>query len=186
MTPAQGDTHFYVLVCWHLPEEISDQLLQIAAHNPDGQTWAQIAGREEFARAIRISIQARESIVRRYMELAALEPKQSKNRFVHTTADVLVPGTDGSPSFYSGCAPTNSKPDGVLSLSKSDPDAPVFWWSGPQDPDHQGGGPWEMDDAMHAMPVVGSSLKWNKATLASLAEVGHRIETGYVKLTPLI
>lgn len=185
---AAGDTHFYALVCWHLPEEISDQLLQLAACNPDGQTWSQLAAREEFARAVQISVQAREAMIRRYLELSALEPKQSDRRFVHTTSDVLVSnaGPSGTPAFYSGCAPTDVKSDGIISLSASDPDAPIFWWAGPPSPDHPGGGPWEMPDAMNAMPVLGTALKWNKATLTAMADVGHHIETGYVKLTPII
>jgi len=156
--------------------------------NPDSQTWSQIAHREEFARALKLSMQARENMFRRYLQDAALEPKNSDKRFVHTTADVLVrsPGSEGPPVFYSGCSPTDSRPDGIISLSRSDPDAPMFWWSGPPTTEYPGGGPWEMPEIHHAMPVVGSSLKWNKATLGSLADVGHRIECGYMKLVPLV
>ena len=187
---APGDTHFYVVLCWHLPEEVADQLLQLARLNPDTQSWAQLAGREEFARALRLSVQAREHMLRRYLELTAMEPKQSDKRFTHTTSDILVPAVDteqgAAPVFYSGCAPTDGKPDGVISLSKNDPDGVIYWWAGPYTPDHPGGMAWEMPGAAHAMPTVGTSLAWTKSVLGTLAEAGHNIENGYIKLTPLI
>lgn len=187
---AQGDTHISVILCYHLPEDITDQLVQLTSMNPDGQTWAEMASRDEFARAIKLSIQAREHIIRRYMELTQMEPKQSDKRFVHITADVLVPDVDTLagrlPVYYSGCAPTHNRNDGIVSMSRSDPDAPFYWWSGPYTPGHPGGASWEMPDAMHAMPVVGASLKWNKSTLGLMAEAGHNIENGYTKLVPIV
>ena len=187
---APGDTHITVVLCYHLPEEITDQLMQIACMNPDGQTWAQIAARDEFARALQLSIKVREHILRRYMELTAMEPKQSDKRFGHTTADVLVADVDTLagrlPVFYSGCTPTHDRHDGVLGMSRSNPDAPIYWWAGPQESDHPGGGPWEMPDVMHAMPVVGAGLRWNKSTLALMAEAGHDIGNGYTKMVPIV
>jgi len=125
---APGDTHFYAVLCWHLPEELADQLRQLLCLNPDAQTYAQLAAREEFTRALRLSEQVREHMLRRYMGLTAMEPKQSDKRFTHTTSDILVAGvrvdgTTPAPAFYSGCAPTNLKADGVISLTKNDPNA---------------------------------------------------------------
>ena len=132
-----GDTHFYAVVCYHLPEEVADQLKQIMGLNPDGQTYGQLAARDEFARALKISVMARENFLKRFMSLAALEPKQSDKRYVHTTADLLERCGDDV-VFYSGCASSATRPDGVISLSKSDADSPMFWFSGSQSADHPG------------------------------------------------
>ena len=187
---APGDTHFYAVLCWHLPEELADQLRQLLCLNPDAQTFAQIAAREEFTRALRLSEQVREHMLRRYMGLTSMEPKQSDKRFTHTTSDILVAGVrvDGAvpaPAFYSGCAPTHTKSDGVISLTKNDPNAAMYWWAGPYSPDHPGGQPWDMPGSMHAMPTTGTALAWTKSLLGTLAEAGHSIEHGYIKLTPL-
>lgn len=31
------DVHFYFMLCWHLPEELAEQLMQIARINPEKQ-----------------------------------------------------------------------------------------------------------------------------------------------------
>jgi 8-oxo-dGTP pyrophosphatase MutT (NUDIX family) len=130
------DVHFYFALCWHFPEEMAEQLLQLVRLNPEGQTWGQLAARKEFERALEVSTKARcvdvsratcctlslnlsslqrEDILSRFMarcgvreklwcvrltsdaplfsHRVALEPKRSvKQRFVHTTTDILVPG----------------------------------------------------------------------------------------------
>ena len=36
---ARQDTHFYVVLKWGLPEEMADQLVQLARINPDNESW---------------------------------------------------------------------------------------------------------------------------------------------------
>jgi hypothetical protein len=186
------DSHFYVVVVWHLPEETADQLLQLARLNPDRQTWAQLAARNEFRRAEEISRAARESIARRFLAYVALEPKRSEPAFVHTTTDVLVPDvrcdrlSHPSVAYYSDCACSSASAGGVVSMSESDPDATHFWWHGPHTPEHAGGEAFEMPGSAHAMPVFGTKLAWKRATLALLADAGHKVEHGYAKLSPIL
>lgn len=181
------DTHYYLALCYHLPPELADQLLQLVRLNPEKQTWAQLAARKEFRRAEEISRAARESLIRRFMAAMSLEPKQSDRRFIHTTCDVLVPdaGAGGVVAFYSGCAPCHQEQGGVVSLTESDPDAPIFWWHGAYTPDNPGGEPFEVPGTANAMPVLGTKLAWKRGTIDLLADAGHRIDNGYVKLTPL-
>ena len=184
------DTHFDVVLCWHLPEEMADQLLQLACLNPDGDSWTQMAKRKEFELATSVSVAARENILRRFMEVCGLAPSPG-TQFVHTLSDVLVADvTAGEVSdgvaFYSGCTPTDRQNGGVLSLSQSDANLPMYWWHGPHTTESQGGGAWEMPPSMHGFPVVGTGLQWRKDVLRVLSEAGHRIENGYAKLTPII
>ena len=188
------DVHFYFVLCWHLPEEMTEQLLQIARINPEDQTWAQIAARKEFERAVEISMKAREDIMMRFMSRVALEPKRAnKHKFVHTTTDVLaqnlsVQGKTKQVScvgFYSHCAPTHQQPGGVISISENSPNQSAYWWHGRHSPDHQGGEPWEMPGVHHAMPVFGPTLKFGKRTLASLESSGWSGMYGCVKMTPI-
>ena len=109
---ASQDTHFYVVLRWHLPEEMADQLMQLARINPEGDSWEQLARRKEFELAIQISIAARENIIRRFLAECNLETKKSDGRFTHTTTDVLLPdvvatGVSNGVAFYSGCAATD-------------------------------------------------------------------------------
>lgn len=193
------DVHFYFLVCWHLPEEISEQLMQLVRLNPERQTWAQLAARKEFERALEISVKAREDILRRLLDLTALEPKRSlKNRFAHTTTDVLVggvetqlPGKDrpsgNCVAFYSGCAPTNRSPGGCLALTESSPSEPVFWWHGRHAEEHVGGHPFDMPETVHAVPTLGPALKFNKKLVALLGGAGLDIAAnGYMRLQPIL
>ena len=187
---ASQDTHFYVVLRWHLPEEMADQLMQLARINPDGDSWEQLARRKEFELAIQISIAARENIIRRFLAECNLETKKSDGRFTHTTTDVLLPdvvatGVSNGVAFYSGCAATDREQGGVLSMTQNDPDQNYFWWHGPYTPDNPGGEPWDQDAALHGMPCTGIGLTWKKQVLEILAECGHRIEYGYAKLTPI-
>lgn len=188
------DVHFYFALNWHLPEEMAEQLMQIARLNPENQTWAQIAVRREFERAIQVSKEVREDLLMRFMSRVSLEPKRSmKQRFVHTTTDILVPGivaqVNGKPKtcvgFYSGCAPTHTQNGGVLSITENSPNQPAFWWHGRHIPDHPGGEAWEMPDVAHAMPVSGAYLKFGKRTIATIESHGWAGAHGCVKLTPI-
>ena len=183
---APHDSHFYLTLCYHLPMEMAEQLLQLARMNPDGQSWRQLAQRKEFARALEVSRVARESLLRRMMDELKLQPKQADQRFVHTTAEVLVATADGGVAYYSNGTPTNLAQGGVLSMTESDPSLPMFWWHGPHTPDSPGGEPFDMRGTHNAMPCLGRALTWKKSTLATLAEAGHAIENGYIKLTPIV
>ena len=139
-----------------------------------------------------ISRAARESIARRFLAYMALEPKRSEPAFVHTTTDVLVPDvrcdrlSHPSVAYYSDCACSSASAGGVVSMSESDPDATHFWWHGPHTPEHAGGEAFEMPGSAHAMPVFGTKLAWKRATLALLADAGHKVEHGYAKLSPIL
>lgn len=188
------DVHFYFALCWHFPEEMAEQLLQLARLNPENQTWGQLAARKEFERAVEISTKAREDILTRFMSRVALEPKRSvKQRFVHTTTDILVPGLvsklPGKPKptscvgFYSNSAPTHLSGGGVLSITENSPNEPAFWWHGRHTPENPGGEPWEMEKVFHAMPVMGPTLKFGKKTIGLLGGLGG--PDGGVKLMPI-
>lgn len=188
------DVHFYFALCWHLPEEMAEQLLQIARLNMEDQTWAQLAARKEFERALEISKKAREDIMARFLNRIALEPKRAvKHKFVHTTTDVLVPGITiqgktkavSCTGFYSHCAPAHAQVGGIVSMTENSPNQPAYWWHGRHMPDHPGGEAWEMKDLAHAMPVFGPSLKF-KRTLAAAEAGGWAQSNGWVKLTPIV
>lgn len=169
------------------------------------QTWAQLAARKEFERAVEVSVKAREDILRRLLQLTAMEPRRSNaQKFVHTTTDVLLanvdaqlPGKDKiSPNcvaFYSHCAPTTRSPHeraapfaGVLSVQENSPNAPAYWWHGKHVPDLPAGEPWEMQGTEHAMPVFGPSLKFSKKMVAGMEAAGYPAEGfGFVKLMPI-
>lgn len=190
------DVHFYVLLCWHLPPEMADQLLQLVRMNPDGQSWKQLAERKEFSRALDVSQRAREDIIKRFLESTALQQKQTDKRYVHTAADVLVSGaaasvpgapaeTPASVAYYSGCAPTHLNRGGIISLTGSSPMEPAYWWHGAPTPEHPGGEPWQMPGSGNGWPVLGTELVWNKSTVSVLSAAGHKRANGYVKLIPV-
>ena len=57
--------------------------------------------------------------------------------------------------------------------------------AGPHTPDTPGGTAFEIPGSANAMPCVGSTLSWRRATLATLAEAGHCLDNGYAKLVPI-
>lgn len=116
-----------------------------------------------------------------------------KHKFVHTTTDILVPNlqTQGKSKlvpctgFYSHCAPTHLRENGVLSLTENSPNQPAYWWHGRPSGSHMGGEAWEMPAIAHALPVLGPSLKMRGKTLGPLRANGFDEEYGHVKLVPI-
>lgn len=192
----KNEDRFYLVVRWDLPPEITDQLLQLVRHNPDDETWKDLADRKEFRRVVEVSVKARENIAERFAKAAGFSLHLSDRKFVHTTSNVLVanarapvPGTGGEKkaavAFYSDCAPTHLAMGGVVSLTNDDPRQPVYWWHGASTPEDPGGEPWDMPEAGNAWPTVGADLVWRKTTLNTLASAGYETAFGFAKLLPI-
>jgi hypothetical protein len=67
--------HFYAVVGWSLPIEISDQLMHVIKANPKGCTWKHMAERKEFSHAEKLSTDVREHLLSKFLKAVKLDPK---------------------------------------------------------------------------------------------------------------
>lgn len=198
---SDGQVHFYAAVGWTLPMEIVDQLMLVIKTNPKASTWKGLVSRKEFARAEKLSCDVRTRLLTKFLATVKLFPKESCRNVVHTTSDVfrhasLSPtdvGEEGDENetkdyvvFYSGCAPTHTAEGGVLAMSNSDPNKPIFWFHGPRKTGLIGGTAWHQPGSANAFPTLGGSLMCNRKLLEVMGRAGYKEGWGYAKLHPIL
>jgi hypothetical protein len=196
---ATEQTHYYLVLKWSLPIEVSDQIAMIIYSNWANDTWRKLSTRQFLDRAHEMSVACAEHIMERALTQLRMKKHATRSWFVHTLSNVF----DANPikahiddatavegvAFYKDCAPTHKSTHGIL----CEKDAKQSGWlyiCGPDDGTGVfGGTAFKMPKTMSAWPTLmhKDAVGWTKDGLKQFTgEGGWDSKNGFTKLQPVV